>query len=501
MHLALAVADLGFPAWVRLTHVFNILFLTLLMRSGLEILSSHPKLYWNDHCTPGSEWLRLTRKRMPQDQLWTSLDEEEDFPALVALPGGRRLGLGRHWHFGSVLAWILTGVVYVVLLIATSQWRRLTPTSITALPEAWHEVVTYLTLHLPPDGHPYTALQQIAYFPVVFVLSPLAIATGVAMSPAVAGRFAWYPRLFGGKQAARSIHFLCLCGFAAFAAVHTFMVVLHGPGHELALMVLGSAQANQALAVGIAIVALVAIGLIHVLATRASRNRPRRVQRLLGGLLDPIQDFLARRLRSRQAFPYAEISPAFRVNGYPPAADEYREQVQNGFKDWRLEVAGLVGRPLRLSLRDLYEMPRQEQVTKHSCIQGWTGIAEWGGVPLREVLDRCEPESSARYVLVRAMDDKSSSGAEGEHGGGEFYEVIDLKLARHPQTLLAYEMNHEPLPAEHGAPLRLRVESELGFKMVKWVRSIELIDDYRCVGAGQGGWREDNMFYSPTVAI
>ena len=138
------MTDLGFPAWVRLTHLFNILFITLLIRSGIEILSSHPKLYWNDDCTPGSEWLRLTRKHQPSDRLWTSLDEEEPYPALIALPGGRRLGLGRHWHFASVYGWILTGLVYVVLLFTADQWRRLVPTSLDVFPQAWSEALVYL---------------------------------------------------------------------------------------------------------------------------------------------------------------------------------------------------------------------------------------------------------------------------------------------------------------------------------------------------------------------
>src|SRR5680860_823072 len=103
---------LDFPLWLRATHVLNILFLSLLVRSGLEILSAHPKLYWNDHCAPGSEWLRFTRKQMPKNQPWTGRDEEESFSSWIALPGHRSLGLGRHWHFASVIAWLLTGVVY-----------------------------------------------------------------------------------------------------------------------------------------------------------------------------------------------------------------------------------------------------------------------------------------------------------------------------------------------------------------------------------------------------
>ncbi len=129
-----------------MTHWFNFLFVAMLVRSGLEILSAHPKLYWNNDSMPGSEWLRFTRKTMPKDKLWTSVDEEAEFPSWVAMPGRRHnLGLGRYWHFTAIFGWTLAGVVYLVLLFATDQWRRLVPTSWTIVPDAWHDFVTYLS--------------------------------------------------------------------------------------------------------------------------------------------------------------------------------------------------------------------------------------------------------------------------------------------------------------------------------------------------------------------
>ena len=103
------MTPLEYPLWLRAAHFFNFLFLSLLVRSGLEILSAHPRLYWNDHCTPGSEWLKFTRKRRPKDRLWTASDEESSFPSAIALPGHENLGLGRHWHFLADFAWLLTG--------------------------------------------------------------------------------------------------------------------------------------------------------------------------------------------------------------------------------------------------------------------------------------------------------------------------------------------------------------------------------------------------------
>ena len=88
---------LDFPLWLRAAHFFNFLLLSLLIRSGFEILSAHPRFYWNDHCTPGSDWLKFTRKQRPEDRLWTASDEESSFPSAIALPGHENLGLGRHY--------------------------------------------------------------------------------------------------------------------------------------------------------------------------------------------------------------------------------------------------------------------------------------------------------------------------------------------------------------------------------------------------------------------
>ena len=139
----LAAVQLGFPVWIRAAHILNILFLTLLARSGLEILSSHPRFYWNDACRPGSEWLKFTRKSPARGQVWTGRDDEVSFSSWIALPGHQSLGLGRHWHFFSVAAWILTGLVYVVLLFTLDEWRRLIPTTWAVFPDAWQALRTY----------------------------------------------------------------------------------------------------------------------------------------------------------------------------------------------------------------------------------------------------------------------------------------------------------------------------------------------------------------------
>lgn len=187
----------------------------------------------------------------------------------------------------------------------------------------------------------------------------------------------------------------------------------------------------------------------------------------------------------------------------PPASAEYSELEKAAFKGYRLEVRGLVDRPLSLSLDGLRRLDRRDQVTKHNCIQGWTGVAAWAGVPFATLQKLCRPRANARYAVFHAFDDKSTSGnqKEKEAGGGIFYEVVDLRLLADEQSILAYELNGAPLPTKHGAPLRLRVEVQLGFKMVKWIQSIEFVEDYAAFGAGQGGWREDHAYYSNQVGI
>ena len=157
--------ELGFPIWVRATHWFNFLFMTMLVRSGIAILAGHPKLYWNQDCRPGSDWLRFSRKRMPKDRLWTSKDEEVGLPVLAGpARAGTASGLGRYWHFTAVHGWIYATAIYVVLMLAMPpQWRRLIPSSWTIIPDAWHDFVAYLTFHLPAardHGQPGPPLQR-----------------------------------------------------------------------------------------------------------------------------------------------------------------------------------------------------------------------------------------------------------------------------------------------------------------------------------------------------
>lgn len=492
---------LDYPLWLRATHFFDVLFLSLLVRSGIEILSAHPQFYWNDDCTPGSEWLSFARKRKPDDQLHTAEDEEISLSPWIALPGRQHFDLGRHWHFLSVVGWVVTGLVYIGMLLVTSEWRRLVPTSWHIVPEAWHTLLSYLSLHLVETPGTYNPLQQLTYSAVVFLLAPLSIATGIAMAPAVSARFPWYIRIFHGRQGARSIHFLCLCGFAVFFVAHVTLVIMHGLPTELARIVLGETQhphLMRALVVGFG--GLAGIGLIHILATTLSFRHPRVVQRGILLLIDPLRRALFGHQISTQHYLPADRSHHFWVNGRPPTEEKYLTLARDQFVNYSLEVGGLVDEPLHLKLAELRSMPKQTQITNHCCIQGWSGIAEWGGVPLRHIIQLCRPRPSVRYAVFHGFDNKATSEPHSK-GAGYYYATVRMQLAVHPQTILAYEMNGQPLPIPHGAPLRLRLEGQLGFKMVKYLRAIEFVEDFGDIGSGYGGWPEDNLYRSPEGGI
>jgi DMSO/TMAO reductase YedYZ molybdopterin-dependent catalytic subunit len=180
-----------------------------------------------------------------------------------------------------------------------------------------------------------------------------------------------------------------------------------------------------------------------------------------------------------------------RPNGITAPDDAvYKGLLANNFADWRLEVSGLVEKPLSLTREQLIAMPSRTQITRHDCVEGWSCIAKWTGTPLSLVLDQAVVKPQARYVLFYCLDtiDRDLSGDI------KYYETIDLVDARHPQTILAYGLNGKPLPVENGAPLRLRVERQLGYKMPKYVHKIELVEGFANIGGGRGGYWEDNGY-------
>ena len=180
-----------------------------------------------------------------------------------------------------------------------------------------------------------------------------------------------------------------------------------------------------------------------------------------------------------------EISKTFPTNGTTmPKGDGYQQLLETEFRTWKLRVHGLVDRPLELSLAQLRSLPARTQITLHQCDEGWSAIAQWTGVQLARVLALSGLTQSARYVVFHCLDKLDLDGAY-------YYESIDLHDAFHPQTILAYGMNGKPLPVANGAPLRLRVELQIGYKNAKYVDRIEVVDSLNSIGKGRGGWWED----------
>jgi DMSO/TMAO reductase YedYZ molybdopterin-dependent catalytic subunit len=194
-------------------------------------------------------------------------------------------------------------------------------------------------------------------------------------------------------------------------------------------------------------------------------------------------------------FTKADIAPSFRANGsLDPGTDEYATLSANGFEDWRLQVVGLVEKPLSLSLDELKKMPPRTQITRHDCVEGWSCIGEWKGPQLAQILAMAKPKESARYCVFYCMDPMADQYTDNIEAAPFYYETLDLLESTHPQTILAYELNGEKLPVEHGAPVRVRAERQLGYKQAKYVERIELVENYDQIQGGKGGYWEDQGY-------
>lgn len=482
---------LEFPLWLRIAHYTNFLLLVLLVRSGLSILMDHPRLYWNDHCTPGTEWIRFTPVEVPKDAVFTAKEDARYISPLFALPGYKHtIGMARHWHFLPALLWFINGVVFWVLLFATGQFTRLVPDSAAIVADAWAMFVHYATFNIPEKGETlvhYNALQQLSYFGVVFIMAPLSFLTAMAMSPAIVNRFRWYPRLFGGRQAARSIHFLLMVSYVLFLVGHVAMVAVTGLTKNMNHIVVGADDGTtRGLLIGLVGIAVVvlACGGAHWLAWKFPRAVQYLVKRIHGEFMRRL--FFAH-IEPRAEYPAAAISPHFWPNGKAPASDEWKGLAADDFKGYKLKVTGLVENPVELSLEEMRALGMQEQTTMHHCIQGWSGIAKWGGLPMRRLVEVVKPKPEAKVVVFYSF-------GEGLYGG-DYYDTQQIENVMREKCILAYEMNGQPLPHVYGAPLRLRVENQLGYKMVKWVRAIEFVAAETDVGLGHGGKNEDDEYF------
>jgi sulfoxide reductase catalytic subunit YedY len=462
----------------------------MLVRSGLSILVDHPRLYFNNDCTPGSEWIRFTPLHVPTDRMWTAKDDARYISPIFGLPGYRHtVGVARSWHFIDVYGFIITGLIFIPLLFVSGQWARLVPNTWEILPTAWATFVHYANFHFPPepDGfYAYNALQQIAYFFVVFIFAPISIVAGAAMSPAMVNHFPWFPRIFGGRQGARSIHFLMMLAWVGFLIVHVTLVALTGFERNMNHIVLGTDH-YRPLGMILGFVGLAVVLASWIVAHYISWKSPRLLQHIQKAISQPIRLATLNRLNPRGRYTKEQISPHFWPNGKMPQREDWKQMVADDFRNFKLKVGGLVENPVELSLSEIASLGEDEHITMHHCIQGWSGIAQWNGVPIKKLIDLVKPQPAATAVAFFSFGEALY--------GGMYYDTQTLENVLKPECLLASAMNGAPLTAEYGAPLRLRVENQLGYKMVKWIERIEFIESEKVMGKGEGGANEDDEYF------
>lgn len=478
----------GIPAWAGWQHFFNLFLMTFIVRSGIQILADHPRLYFSRNATPDTdEWFRIAGP-VPKDPMWTAKQDSVGLPDQLGLPGIRHaIGLARWWHLGADVLWLANGAVFYALLFTTGHWRHLVPTSWAVFPDALSVGIQYLSLDWPDDNGwvAYNGLQQLAYFTTVFIAAPAAVITGIGMSPAVSMRLTRISKRLS-IQLARSLHFLVMAYFLVFILVHVTLVFATDAVRNFNHMF--AARDGSGLAgFWVFAVAMAVTALAWVWATPFTYRHPRVVQRVGYALIGPLQRLFEHVNPEPGGFTEEHISPHFWHNGTYPETVEYKEMFAGDFADWRLHVYGLVEHPRDFSLDELKALPYHEQITQHFCIQGWSGVAKWGGVAMKTVLDIVRPLPEAKWVVFYSM----APGSEG----GLYYDVHAIEQMEHHLTMLAYRMNDEPLSYGHGAPLRLRNELQHGFKMVKWLKGIEFVEHFREVGGGYGGYNEDHEFF------
>ncbi len=523
----------------RLLHWTHFFIIIIMLMSGLQIFNARPDLYWGQQSHFHHPILALGARVNNSGQLVgvTSVAGYSfnttgvlgvsagahgpvirGFPRWATLPSSTWLAMGRRWHLFFAWLFVLNGFAYIVVGLVTGHIRRDIVPSLRELRYIGRSIADHARLRFPhgAEARHYNVIQKIVYLFVLFGLGPLAILTGLSMSPTIDAGFPQLLWLFGGRQSARTLHFIVAFSFLGFFVVHIVMVMVSGFWNNVRSIVTGRyliesnpkedpRDGNQASFNGAAhvgrrgFVARAAGGLgsvllggsgLWMLDHRERLTKSRQFRRLLdteGWLAERSQGLLVPRNALAPEYTKADIAPVFRANGTTnPDSARYQDLARNGFKDWRLRLDGLVERPMRVSLADLHAMPARTQITRHDCVEGWSCIGEWTGVPLAHLLAQARLTQRARYVMFFCADPMDADNY--------YYESLDLASAMHPQTILAYRLNARTLPIENGAPLRLRVERQLGYKMAKYLMHIQVVDDYRRFGGGHGGYWEDQGY-------
>ena len=268
--------------------------------------------------------------------------------------------------------------------------------------------------------------------------------------------------------------------------VHVTLVALTGFARNMNHIVLGVDDTRpDGMVLGF--IGIAAVVLSWVAAHYISWYFPRALQHAEKAVTQPVKMVTFDRLILQEHYTKEQISPHFWANGKMPECEDWKRLAADGFKDYKLKIRGLIENPVELSWEDLRALGDQETITMHHCIQGWSGIAQWRGIPMRRLIALVKPKAGAQAIAFYSFGPALF--------GGAYYETQDLYNAMKPECLLALEMNGKPLPPEYGAPLRLRVENQLGYKMIKWIERIEFISSEKLVGQGEGGSNEDEEYF------
>jgi DMSO/TMAO reductase YedYZ molybdopterin-dependent catalytic subunit/thiosulfate reductase cytochrome b subunit len=466
---------------VRITHWLVVLSVTGLLATGIGILVSHPRLYWGE-----------TGAR--------------EAPSLMDLPIPFIIGpsvWNRPFHFFFAWILVLTGLTYVAGSVLTRHFQRdLLPAKADL---RWNHITRVISDHLrwkrpsADAAWSYNAVQRLTYLGVVFVIFPGIVWTGLGMSFGITSVFPILATAIGGHQSARTLHFVFVVLLLLFVVVHVTMLVLAGFWRNVRAMITGYlphgnekrksellvrrrfitaglATAASASGLGAAVYFADRYGLIppdHNGIIGIGETLTYATQRLVTS-----EHSLARE------FKRSDISQVAPVNGPHPVDEKYQALLTDGFKDWRLSIEGLVARPVSLSLDDLKRLTAESHILLHACEEGWSYIAEWTGVRLATVLDLAGLRPEARYVVFEPFANPNQARTVVR----VLWETIDMADARHPQTMLAYGMNGEALPADHGAPIRLRMGRHLGYKNTKYLSRIVVTNDRDYYRKGRGTW-------------
>jgi DMSO/TMAO reductase YedYZ molybdopterin-dependent catalytic subunit/thiosulfate reductase cytochrome b subunit len=467
-------------AIVRLTHWMVVFSVAGLLFSGVGILISHPRLYWGETGSVGTE-------------------------SLVDLPVPFVIGpsvWNRPIHF--LFAWmlVLAGLVYVAGGAVTRHFRK------NLLPArgdlAWSRIVGAIREHLrwsragASGAGRYNVVQRLTYLAVVFAVFPAIVWTGLAMSFGVTSVFPMLATALGGHQSARTLHFISAVVLVLFVVVHVAMVYLAGFWANVRAMITGTdpqrAQAQRTsltrrrfITAGLGTAAGASgLGAAVHLADRYHLIPPKH-----GGILGvgetltyASQRLLTSQYSMAREFSRSEISTIAPVNGPHPVDETYLTLLADGFTNWRLSIEGLVARPMSFSLDELKRLPEESHILLHACEEGWSYIAEWTGVRLATLLELVDIRPEARYVVFEPFANPNQRRSIVR----VLWDNIDMADALHPQTLLAYGMNGEALPTDHGAPLRLRLGRHLGYKNTKYLSRIVVTDRRDLYRPGRGTW-------------